>query len=184
MKIFNSFLVCFLFLTFTNAQEESYIFEAKGEFAKELKELVEKHSKDENIEVNVYKVPENLDTKDITGVKQDKNYLAKEGERIYKNKCLKCHGEKGTKKSAYGVQKLSDMSGDDIFISFKSYYSDAGYGGSQRITMQGISASTTSEEIGYIIAYLKGEDSYIFKSHRQQNTNISRNPTSQGTYLK
>ena len=59
MKIFKiSFLACFFALALNaadNANDETYVFEAKGEFAKELKSLIEKHSKDENVTVNIYK---------------------------------------------------------------------------------------------------------------------------------
>ena len=41
-----SLLACLCVFSFA-ADEPSYIFEAKGEFAKELKSLVEKYSKDE-----------------------------------------------------------------------------------------------------------------------------------------
>ena len=54
-----SFLAC-LFISFCNSNDETYIFEAKGEFAKELKALVEKHSKDEGVEVNVYNTTPNV----------------------------------------------------------------------------------------------------------------------------
>ena len=42
-----SLLACLLTFSLNAADEPSYIFEAKGEFAKELKSLVEKYSKDE-----------------------------------------------------------------------------------------------------------------------------------------
>ena len=54
-----SLLACLLTFSLNAVDEPSYIFEAKGEFAKELKSLVEKYSKDENISINVYeKAPE------------------------------------------------------------------------------------------------------------------------------
>ena len=48
MKFVRFSLLAYLFTFSLNAADEpSYIFEAKGEFAKELKSLVEKYSKDE-----------------------------------------------------------------------------------------------------------------------------------------
>ena len=44
-----SLLACLLTFSLNAADEPSYIFEAKGEFAKELKSLVEKYSKDEKL---------------------------------------------------------------------------------------------------------------------------------------
>ena len=44
-----SLLACLLTFSLNAADEPSYIFEAKGEFAKELKSLVEKYSKDAKV---------------------------------------------------------------------------------------------------------------------------------------
>lgn len=180
-----SFLAC-LFISFCDANDETYIFEAKGEFAKELKTLVEKHSKDEDIEVNVYNATPNVgDSRFLSiGINKNIDYSAEQGKKIYDKKCLECHGEKGDRRSYAGARKLSKMSGKEIYYSFQGYYSDPTHGKAGRIIMQPIAASTSSEELGYIIAYLKGEDDYIFKDKAMENTNISRNPTNQGTYLK
>ena len=55
MKIIKiSFLLCFLAFSAYADDEKTYVFEAKGEFGEELKELIQKHSKDENVEINIY----------------------------------------------------------------------------------------------------------------------------------
>ena len=165
--------------------EESYVFEAKGEFAKELKALVEKHSKDENIQVNVYENKEVGDSRFLgVGLNRNIEYTAKIGEEKYKTQCAKCHGEKGEKLASSGIKKLSQMSGDEIFTSFNAYYSDPTHGKGARSVMQAISSSTKSNDLGYIIAYLKGEDDYIFHSSKSENNNIQTTPTEQGTYIK
>ena len=180
-----SFLACLL-TPFLLANDETYVFEAKGEFAKELKALVGKHSKDEDVEVNVYKTTPNVGDSRFLGIGINKNidYSTEQGKKIYDKKCLECHGEKGNKRPYAGVKKLSKMGGKEIYYSFQAYYSDPTHGKAGRIIMQPIAASTSSEELGYIIAYLKGEDDFIFKNKAMENTNISRNPTNQGTYLK
>ena len=53
IKILASLL--FVFSTFCVAADDTYVFEAKGAFAKELKTLVEKYSKEGKIEARVYK---------------------------------------------------------------------------------------------------------------------------------
>ncbi|CZE48506.1 c-type cytochrome [Campylobacter geochelonis] len=189
MKLFKlSLLVSFsLFLSLNAASsDESYVFEAKGEFAKELKSLVEKYSKDENVTVNVYEnsVPHKDSRFLSTGVDRNIDYTAKEGEKIYKANCLACHGEKGEKRTSATAKRLSKMSGEEIYYSFQAYVSDLSHGGGQRIVMAPIAARISSKELGYIIAYLKGENDFIFKNDDLQNTNIQRNPTNQGTYLK
>jgi len=183
-----SLLVCFLLLSFLKA-EESYVFEAKGEFAKELKELVEKHSKDEGVDIKVYQAPsgnQNVGDDRFLGIGLNTQiqYSKEQGEKIYNDNCLKCHGENGTKRSASGVRRLSQMSGEEIYMSFNAYVNDPSHGTGHRVTMAPIADRITSTELGYIIAYLKGEDDFIFRKYEQTNTNISRNPTTQGTYLK
>lgn len=186
-KLLNlSFLACLL-TPFLLANDETYVFEAKGEFAKELKALVEKHSKDEGVEVNVYNTaPNDVGDSRFLGIGINKNidYSTEQGKKVYDKKCLECHGEKGDRRSYAGARKLSNMSGKEIYYSFQAYYNDSTHGKAGRIIMQPIAASTSSEELGYIIAYLKGEDDFIFKDKAMENTNISRNPTNQGTYLK
>ena len=188
MKNFLIFGVLMMSCLMAN-DEESYVFEAKGEFAKELKALVEKHAKDENVQINVY---ENKNTNNVgdsrflgVGINKNIEYSAKIGEEKYKAQCAECHGVKGEKSASTGSKRLSNMSGKDIFASFNSYLSDGSHGGSARIIMQGISAKTSSTDLGYIIAYLKGEDDFIFNSAREvENSQISTSPTEQGTYIK
>ena len=57
--IFIAFLACGCLLAADTTNSESqagYIIEGDGEFGKELKELVKKHSKDGNVSVNIYKL--------------------------------------------------------------------------------------------------------------------------------
>lgn len=180
-KIFKfSFLVCFL-SSFLLSNDDTYVIEAKGEFAKELKDLAQKYSKDENSDIVIYKKSSNLENDPSKSIKSS----LQEGKKLYEKKCIDCHGENGTKRSYAGVRKLSQMSAEEIYYTFRKYYSDPSHGGAGRISMQPISGSTTSDELRYIIAYLKGESEFLpGKKDKMQNTNISRNPTNQGTYLK
>ena len=83
-----------------NATEETYVFEAKGEFAKELKALVEKYSKEGKIDAKVYTKQE-LEAEKIEQdgalVSYSGDYMT--GKELYKKKCSLCHGVKGEKKS-------------------------------------------------------------------------------------
>ncbi|MSN96167.1 c-type cytochrome [Campylobacter sp. FMV-PI01] len=174
MKSFKfSFLLCFL-ISLMQAQD-SYTFEVSGEFAEELKELVQKHAKDENISINIYKNQTPSKTPNLKS-------SIEEGQKIYQSKCLKCHGKNGERRAYAGSRKLLNMSASEIYHSFQSYYSNPNHGGSGKIIMQPISASISNEDLGYIIAYLKGENDFI--SAKAKNTDISRKPTTQGTYLK
>ena len=187
MKFFKvSFLVCFLF-GFIFAEEDSYVFETKGEFAKELKELVEKHSKDDNASIIVYrKVPNSVNSQGYRKV----GAMSDAGKEIFMKHCAKCHGETGNKK-AYGVsQRLKDMTGEEMAINLRAYTNDGEYGGRFKIIMQAEALKVSDNEMKLIIAYIKGEDDpYLNRSFggdfwENQNKPIQTTPTEQGSYLK
>ena len=185
-----SFLVCFLFGVLV-ANDDTYVFEAKGEFAKELKELVEKHSKDENNSVNVYKKTQDVGDSRFLGIGINKNvsYSVEEGKALYMKKCASCHGQNADKK-AYGTsRRLKDMDAEDIYISMNSYLTGDSFGGSFRTVMYNEAAKTSSNDLGYILAYLKGpDDPFLNKNFssiwRKGNEPIQTTPTEQGSYLK
>lgn len=128
-------------------------------------------------------------TKDgrFLGIGIDKNieYSASIGKSMYDNKCARCHGEKGEKRAGIGTKKLTQMSGKEIFASFNAYLTDPSHGKASKLVMQPIASKLQSQELGYIIAYLKGEDDFIFQTSDEPNdSDISSNPTSQGAYIK
>lgn len=188
MKIFKiSFLVCFLFgLLF--ADDDSYVIEAKGEFAKELKELVEKHSKDGNVSINVYQKnePSEFEKKGYHKV----GGMANAGKEVYMKKCASCHGANGEKK-AYGVsERLKDMKGEEIVVNLHSYITDSEHGGKFKMVMRSQSMNISDNEMDLIVAYIKGEDDpYLHRNFagsywQRQNKPIQTTPTDQGSYLK
>lgn len=166
MKILKiSFLVCFLAL-FANANDDkTYIFEAKGEFGEELKELIQKHSKDENIEVNIYENKKDVgDSRFLgTGINTNIKYTAEEGKRIFLENCAKCHGKNGEKRAYSTSKKLKDLTAEEIAVRVAKYTSDFDYGGVNKHLMQQVAAKTSSKDVGYVIAYLKGENLYFSK---------------------
>lgn len=176
------FLLSLFLLSSLIANEETYVIEAKGDFGRELKELVEKHSKDNGVEVNIYEGKSENSYKNTKTLE----FAKEQGERIYKDNCISCHGDMGTKRSNASVRKLSKMDAGDIYVSFRSYLSDPSYGSSAgSMIMSPIAGRITDTQLGYIIAYLKNDTTYVWGSSKpKENTNISRNPTSQGTYLK
>lgn len=190
MKIFKiSFLVCFL-LGFIFAEEESYVFEAKGEFAKELKELVQKHSKDGNVSVNVYEKAPSANGAPVSGYRQV-GAMSEAGRKVFMQKCASCHGEKGEKRS-YGVSaRLKDLTGEEIATNLHSYITDSEHGGKFKMIMRTEAMKVQDSELDLIIAYIKGEDDpYLNRSFiggaywENQNKPIQTTPTEQGSYLK
>lgn len=191
MKIFKiSFLVCFFAFNLNaadKASDDTYVFEAKGEFAKELKSLIEKHSKDENVTVNIYKNTPAASGKAYGGkVNRNINSLKERGGAIFAEKCASCHGESGQKRAYGASRKIKDLSGKEIAMAISQYTTDLSYGGKMKNIMQPIAAKTGATELGYIIAYLKGDDSFLYdsSSSRSTNTEISTAPSEQGSYLK
>ena len=107
------------------------------------------------------------------------------GEELYLKECAKCHGARG-EKSAYGASgKLSEMSSEDIFVSFRAYVTGATLGG-KAIIMQPIASRISSRQLGYIISYLKDDEKYIWRSGSDEveDTDISREKTPQGVYIQ
>ena len=159
MKIFKiSFLACFFTFALNaadNTNDDTYVFEAKGEFAKELKSLIEKHSKDENITVNIYKSASTAGGKaNIGKVNRNINSLKERGGAIFAEKCASCHGENGQKK-AYGVsRKLKDLDAKEISIAISQYTTDLSYGGKMKNIMQLIAAKTSATIHSSTIAHL------------------------------
>nr|WP_314382037.1 cytochrome c [uncultured Campylobacter sp.] len=193
MKIFKiSFLVCFFAFNLSaadKASDDTYVFEAKGEFAKELKSLIEKHSKDENVTVNIYKNTPNAKGNIVGGgtkINRNINYIKEKGKVIYDANCASCHGSEGQKRAYGSSRKLKDLSAKEIAIAISSYTSDGQYGKKMKYIMQPIAAKTTAEEVGYIIGYLKGDDEFLYDSPSRAsgNTEISTAPSEQGSYLK
>ena len=186
-----SFLVCFCAgaLFGANTEEESYVFEAKGEFAKELKSLIEKHSKDENVTVNIYKnSPSKKDSRFLgTGINANVNYTKEEGAKIFAAKCASCHGANGEKR-AHGVsRKIKNLPGDEIAMLVSRYGSDHEFGGKKAYLMNPIANQVTSTEMGYIVTFLTGDTSFLHEGRsgsRNANTDISTTPSEQGSYLK
>lgn len=162
---------------------DTYVVEAKGEFGKEL---AEKYSKEGGTEVNINKSDSAKSQTNNHKENKTLNFAKEQGEKLYIKNCLECHGEMGTKRSYATAKKLSKMSPEDIYVSFRAYVSDPSYGTSAgRVSMTPVASRITDIELGYIIAYLKDDTTYVWGSSKpKQNTNISRNPTSQGTYLK
>ena len=174
-------------LMYAADDEQSYIFEAKGDFAKELKSLVEKYSKESNVSINVYEnAPQTQSGRFLNiGVDGRANYSAKRGEELYAANCSKCHGEKGEKR-AYGTSRpLTKISADDIETAFAGYLTDPDFGDRNRHLMKPVAVTTTYKDLGDIIVFLKGKDAlkFINGSSVNQNTDVSTTPT-QGSYLK
>lgn len=150
-------LSCFL-LTFAMAQEQEYVFKAKGEFAQELKMLMEKHAKEGKIEVEV------VDAKSIRSDKTTmldrllKSNLSEGdityGKSLYERTCSQCHGEQANKSSYPNARVLKTISKEELVSQLRNYRTDPTYGGSTRMIMNQQAIDLTEDEIISLAAYI------------------------------
>lgn len=167
---------------------DSYIIEAEGEFGKELKALVEKHAKDNNLSVKIHQNNQKVQNDESDdrflniGVNKNATYNSIKGKELYEKNCKACHGDNGTKRAMGVSERLSDMSGDDIADSMAGYRGDAQYGGRLKYLMAPIAVRMSLSDLGHIIAYLKGDNAFAISE--DENENIKTTPTKQGSYLE
>ncbi len=156
----------FIFSTFTIAKDDTYVFEAKGEFAKEMKALVEKYSKEGKIEAKVYKKenirPEESKTKTILSLftndtAEELKYAdVHKGEKLYQNNCASCHGANADEVKYGGVRKLSVLKPLEIVNLLEGYKEnyEGNFGGTNRFIMKPNADDLTGEEMQSIAVYI------------------------------
>lgn len=168
--------LCLLFITISFAAEDTYVFEAKGKFAKEMKALVEKYSKAGKIDVKVYKkdssVMDSLFSKSTTNL---------DGQKIYESKCSSCHGLKGEKKPSADAKKLNTMTREEIETSIRKYKNDDHFGGFNKSQMQRVVINLTNKEINPIINYLLHKNS---SAKMENSTQIEQKKEPTSSYLQ
>ncbi len=147
----------FIFITCAIATEDTYVFEAKGEFAKELKALVEKYSKEGKIDAKVFVKKQNDESIMNSIFASDKTIM--DGKKIYDKKCSSCHGVKGERVPGLGARAMAVMSKDDIEESIRNYKNDMQFGGNGKMLMQNIAPTLRKVELNAILAYVHGKSS-------------------------
>jgi cytochrome c553 len=164
----------FIIVTFTYAAEDSYVFEAKGAFAKELKALVEKYSKEGKIEAKVYKKDDGIISTILGGSTSNQD-----GKALYVKKCASCHGQKGEEGAGAGSRLLKDMTADEIEYSMSKYKRDNHFGGSMKALMHNVSVALRGTDIKAITSYIKG----TYKPDSKSST-VKNNDKVESSYLQ
>jgi cytochrome c553 len=176
--------------------EEEITIKATGEFAKELKELMEKYqtsnvngsieiisenttkaadeidaveneesnSDDEIVIVDVndsiYNQTSKTEEKKSFGVmdmlfgEKDIDGDIAQGEKLYKQNCTKCHGERAEKSSYLSARDLIKLSKAEIVDQLKNYRRDSGYGGSAGIVMRVQAIMLNESQMRDIASYI------------------------------
>ena len=103
------------------------------------------------------------------------------GKELYEKQCASCHGENADKRP-FGSTPLKNMDAKDIEDSIISYRSDSSFGGSGKNVMQNQAKILSNNDLGAILAYLKGKDAFA-EQDANENKPVSTQ-TKQGSYLR
>ncbi len=193
-KIIASLL--FIFTTFAISAEDTYVFEAKGEFAKELKSLVEKYSKEGKIEAKVYKKESLTEDKSKTetssllsiftdnSAEELKSADIEEGRLFYQKRCTNCHGVNAQKVAYNNSRVLTTLTPIQIVNALESYRSDFEYGNSTRVIMQEQTYSLSSKTIQSLAVYIYSLKHETKESLQKSSTQLQEDNEAPTSYLQ
>ncbi|MDY6135551.1 cytochrome c [Campylobacter lanienae] len=143
--------------------QDTYTIEADGKFGKELRDLIVKHAKENNVSVRIYEKsdsPKKEPAKATNTISQkvatDNNTKGKE---LYDKQCKSCHGDKGSKNAMGVSKKLSDISAKEMADALANYRNDPKYGGKLKHLMAPVAKRLNPQDQSDIIAYLKDNKS-------------------------
>ncbi len=153
----------FIFTTLTIAKDDTYVFEAKGAFAKDLKALVEKYSKDGKVQVKVYKKDSS-----IVDAIFDRGTSSIDGQKIYVKNCASCHGKQGEVGAGAGSRILRNMTKDEIISSISKYKTDEHYGGSMKMLMHDVVIGLNDKKVTAIYNYLHNKVKNVKSSKKTE----------------
>ncbi|DAB32216.1 MAG TPA: hypothetical protein CFH79_05050 [Sulfurospirillum sp. UBA11407] len=165
-RVLCSFFI--LFLLVLQAEEKSYVFEAKGKFAEELKSLVEKYSKEGKVDVKVYESKDALQKQSKTSTQtilslfssndaEELKYAdVEEGKLIYNKQCAECHGINADENRYSTARKLSTLKPLEIVTQLRGYKENytGQFGGSLRTIMKPHADKLVSEEMQSVAVYI------------------------------
>ena len=175
-----------LFANETQNSEETYTFTAKGEFAKELKALMEKYEKDGKVEINEIKVDESAGEDGfIDGLLSGKARAADLtlGKKVYDSQCVKCHGASAEKSTYASARNLRTLSKDEIEEQLENYRRDSTYGNGAGIIMHKYAAVLNTKEIRSLAEYISSFDMKTSGANAQPS-GVKQKSKTQGSYLK
>lgn len=157
-KIFTSLFLILSISVIATAQDE-YIFKAKGKFAKELKALMQKYAKEGKVEIQEAPAKSSLHRSSTTILDA---FLNNEetvgdiayGKRLYKARCIKCHGVNASEKKYNNSRVLTKLDKETLIDQLENYSSDAEYGKSTKFLMYEAVSGLTTDQMISIAAYI------------------------------
>ncbi|MBR8462648.1 cytochrome c [Campylobacter sp. faydin G-24] len=185
MKVLKISFLASLFVASAFSASQVYYIQAYGDFGKELADMAQKYADEKNqkISISVDEDPRRYKDNRILkiGVDHKGRYSVSLGAELYAKKCASCHGDDASKKP-YGSTALKDISAQDIEDSVVSYRSDPSFGGSGKIIMQNEAKFLSNNDLGAIIAFLKGKNALV-EQDKSENKPVSTEKK-QGSYLR
>ena len=187
-----------VFTTFSIAADDTYVFEAKGEFAKEMKALVEKYSKEGKIEAKVYKksdaertYTENK-TQGILSIFTDntaeelKYADVSKGEKIYNQSCYSCHGINADESHYNSARKLSTLKPLEIANILKEYRSDyeGDFGGVNKFIMKPQADNLTEQDMQSVAVYIYSLNHSTKLPTSENSTQVEEEKEAPSSYLQ
>ena len=151
-----------------SAEDKSYVFEAKGKFAEDLKALVEQYSKDGKVDITVREKTEESSKRHksttqtiLSAFMNDDAEALKyadvnQGKTLYQNDCAQCHGKNADENSYTVPHKLVELEPLKIIELLDGYRENytGQFGGSLRLLMKPHADNLTSEEMQSIAVYI------------------------------
>ncbi len=187
-RVFYAFLILLNVSVLVAGDDDTYVFEAKGKFAKELKALVEKYSKDGKVDIKVLKIDRNKKNRSIFDTllnTRNNRYDLQYGKEQYIKKCSNCHGLDAATNSYANSRKLVELDKEELKDQIENYKNEFSYGGSTGVVMKSAVEDISSDDIVAISNYI-----YSIKHNKdvakQKNLNldISSTPEETSSYLK
>lgn len=158
LKVFTSIFLILSISTIAAAQDE-YIFKAKGKFAKELKSLMEKYSKEGKIEIQEVPAESGL-RQNATNIidaflnNKETNGDIAYGKRLYDARCATCHGANASQKKYNNSRVLSNLDKKTLVDELENYNTDPDFGGSTKFIMNQAVSGLVTDQLVSISAYI------------------------------
>jgi cytochrome c553 len=143
------------------ANEDEYVFKAKGEFAKQLKALIEQHAKDGQVQIQKVEPGYGRYSNGIVNAFLNDEIGAGDvsyGKTLYEARCTQCHGPKADVSSYANARVLKTLTKDELVAQLTGYATDDTFGGSTGAVMRPQAQPLTQEQIVSISAYIYSID--------------------------
>jgi cytochrome c553 len=158
----NRFLFLSLFtISSLFAAESEYVFKAKGEFAEQLKALIEQHAKDGQVTIQKVEPGYGSYANGIVDAFLNDEISSGDieyGQSLYETRCVSCHGQKADDSKYANARVLKTLSKEELINNLTSYSVDDDFGGSTKAIMVPQAKALTEEMIASISAYIYSID--------------------------